>query len=145
MTVGRFCVREVDLADPDESVQVAANRMHSRVVGTLVVLDENKHPIGIITDRDLAIKVVGGGKDPFTTRVREVMTTRLRTVREETPLEEALGIMRAGPFRRLPVVDAQGKLVGLLTLDDVIDLLREELDQIAELLHKESPESLKEP
>ena len=53
MTVGRICSREVDLIDADESVQVAADRMNSRNVGTLIVLDEESHPIGMITDRQI--------------------------------------------------------------------------------------------
>ena len=64
MSVGRICVREVDLAESAESVQVAARRMNSRKVGTLMVQNKADEPIGIITDRDLAIRVVGEGLDP---------------------------------------------------------------------------------
>ena len=57
MSLGRICVREVDLAEPQESVQTAAERMHARNVGSLVILDEDKHPLGIVTDRDLTLRV----------------------------------------------------------------------------------------
>lgn len=142
MSAGRICVHEVDLAKPDESVQVAAARMHSRKVGTLVVLDGERRPIGIVTDRDLAVKVLAEGRDPFATNVRDVMSGGLRTVEEETAIEEALSVMREGPFRRLPVVDEEGRLAGLLSLDDILDLLREEFDQIGDLLKREGPGSL---
>ena len=142
MSVGRICVREVDLADATETVQTAAGRMHARKVGTLLILDESRAPIGIVTDRDLAIRVLAEGKDPCQTTVAEVMSEVPTTVTEETPIEQALGIMRSGPFRRLPVVDQQGTLVGLLSIDDVIDLLTEEFNEINNLLQKENPASL---
>ena len=142
MTVGRVCVREVDLADSDEAVQVAAERMHDRKVGTLVVKDDAGRPIGILTDRDLAIRVVAQGRDPYQTTVGEILTQFPRSIDEDTAIETALGVMRSGPFRRLPVVDRDGLLVGLLSLDDILDLLTEEFNQIGQLLQKESPSSL---
>jgi CBS domain-containing protein len=142
MTVGRVCVREVDLAEPHEPVQVAAARMNDRNVGTLVVVGSQGEPIGIVTDRDLAIRVVAYARDPLSTRVAEVMTQCPVSVHEDTPLEEALREMRRGPFRRVPVVDSAGKLVGLLSLDDILDLLAEEFGMIRELLSRESPSGL---
>jgi CBS domain-containing protein len=142
MSAGRICVREVDLADPEECVQVAASRMHSRNVGTLIVLNDAKQPIGILTDRDLAVRVVAEGRDPYATTVSEIMTEVPVTVAEDTPIEQALGVMRAGPYRRVPVVDNDGALVGLLSVDDVMDLLTEEFNEINRLLQRESPKSL---
>jgi len=142
MTVGRICVREVDLTESDETVQVAAERMHDRKVGSLVVQDGEGRPTGIVTDRDLAIRVVAQGRDPYRTLVGEVMTRFPRTIEESTPIENAITVMRSGTFRRLPVVDRDGKLVGLLTLDDILDLLTEEFRQIGQLLQKEGPGSL---
>ncbi len=142
MSVGRICVREVDLVDPDESVQIAAGRMHSRNVGTLMVLDKESRPVGILTDRDLAVRVVGKGLDAGKTTVRDVMSLAPTSVRESTSIESAISQMRAGPFRRLPVVDTDGKLVGLISLDDVLDLLSEEFAEIGQLLRRESPAAL---
>lgn len=142
MSVGRICVREVDIAEPDESVQVAARRMHSRKVGTLVVVNEAREPIGLVTDRDLAVRVLAEAADPIGTTIRQVMTRCVYTVRENTAIEEALRIMRAGQCRRLPVVDAAGQLAGLISLDDILDLLTEEFKTIGELLREESPHSL---
>jgi CBS domain-containing protein len=143
MTVGPICVREVDTTFEAEPVQVAAQRMHDRKVGTLVVVDQLQRPIGILTDRDLAVRVVAHGADPFTTTVGEVMTRAPRTVLQSSPIESALGLMRMAACRRLPVVDDDGKLVGLVSLDDILDLLAEEFGQIGKLLAEESPGSLR--
>jgi len=142
MSVARICTREVDTVDPEETAQVAARRMHDRKVGTLVVLDKDNAPTGILTDRDLAVRVVAEGKDPRKTLVQEVMTGCPATAQEDTPVEDAISVMRSGPYRRLPVVDKHGKLAGLLSLDDIIDLLSEEMTQIGELLSEENPSSL---
>ncbi len=143
MTVGPICVREVDTTFEAEPVQVAAQRMHDRKVGTLVVVDQLQRPIGILTDRDLAVRVVARGADAFVTTVGEVMTRAPRTVLQSSPIESALGVMRTAACRRLPVVDDDGKLVGLLSLDDILDLLAEEFGQIGKLLAEESPNSLR--
>lgn len=114
MSVGRICGREVDLAEAGESVQAAAQRMNSRKVGTLVVINSDQEPIGLITDRDLTVRVLAEALDPLQTRVGQVLTPFPRTVREETTIEDALHIMRSAQCRRLPVVDKADKLVGCL-------------------------------
>ena len=139
MTVGRLCVRDVDTADPNETVQIAADRMHSRNVGTLVVLDRAEKPIGMITDRDLTVRVLAEGRDGNQVTVQEVMTHDIRVVDEHCPVEAALEAMRAGPYRRVPVVDRKGVLAGLLSIDDVIDLLADEFQSIRRLINKEGP------
>lgn len=142
MSIGRICTRNVDLATPDETVLVAAQRMHSRNVGSLLVLNQDSMPIGVITDRDLAIRVVGKGSDPASVTVEDVMTKAPDSVEENAPIETAISRMRSGPFRRLPVVDQDGKLVGLVSLDDILELLVEEFKDIGKLLQKESPAGL---
>jgi CBS domain-containing protein len=142
MSVGRICIREVDTALEVESAQEAAQRMHDRKVGTLVVVDELERPIGILTDRDLAVRVVARGADPYVVTVSELMTRLPRTVNQNAPIEAALASMRAGACRRLPVVDDKGKLVGLVSLDDILNLIAEEFRQVGKLLSEESPSSL---
>ncbi|MGM0578568.1 MAG: CBS domain-containing protein [Myxococcota bacterium] len=139
MSAGRICIRDVYIVQPDESARVAAARMTERRVGALVVVDELRRPVGIVTDRDLTTRVMAPGRSPDEVRVEEVMTSGVRTVTERTPIEQALGAMRAGPFRRIPVVDDEGKLQGVLGLDDVLALLVEEFQLIGNLLDKESP------
>ncbi len=142
MSVGRICIREVDLAEPAETVQIAGRRMHSRNVGTLVVVDNDSKPIGILTDRDLAVRVVAEGLDPTETVVRGVMSNPPQSVHEGTSIEAAITKMRSGPYRRLTVLDDDGRLVGLLSLDDVLDLLAEEFQEIGRLIRREGPEAL---
>ena len=142
MSVGEICTREVDLAEADQTAQVAARRMNSRNVGTLVVIDKESRPVGILSDRDLAVRVVAEGLDPTQALVGDLMSRAPDCVREDLGIEMALCQMRAGPCRRLPVVDADGKLVGLISLDDILDLIAEEFAEIGRLVRKESPSSL---
>lgn len=138
MSVGRICVREVNVASPEESVQVIARRMADRRVGTLIVLDDAKRPCGLLTDRDLVLRVLAAGEEPGTTTVGDVMTRQPKTIAEDSPIESALALMRAGSFRRLPVVDRDGRLVGIVSLDDVWALLAEEFAQIAGILDRQA-------
>jgi len=137
MSVGRICSREIDIAEANETARDAARRMHQRGVGTLVVLNEERQPTGLVTDRDLVLRVLAPARDPETTRVREIMTADPKVLREDSPIEGALGLMRAGSFRRVPIVDAAGRLVGILTLDDVLSLLAEEFGHIGGLLERQ--------
>lgn len=144
MSVGRICAREVDLAELGESVWAAAERMHGRAVGSLVIVNDAQQPIGILTDRDLAQRALTQRLDPNTATVGQVMTADPKTICEDDSIEAALSLMRSGSFRRLPVVDHEGKLVGILSLDDVLILLAEEFRQIGELLQRETPRGVAE-
>lgn len=139
MNISEIVVRDVDVIDVGESVRTAANRMHSRNVGCLVVVDADRHPVGMVTDRDLAVRVVGSERDPNWTVVSDVMSTPVTVIAENGSLETALTAMRDGPFRRLPVVNATGELVGMITLDDIINRLSADFGRIRGLLRKESP------
>jgi CBS domain-containing protein len=143
MTVARTCTRCVDFAEGNECATAVAQRMRARNVGTLIIVDhESRWPTGLVTDRDLVVRVLSEQRDPNQTRITEVMTQFPQTVTEETPIEEALHIMRCGPYRRLPVVNRDGRLVGILSLDDVLRLLTEEFGDISRLLREESPTAL---
>jgi CBS domain-containing protein len=139
MSVERICQCEVDVAEAGETVLSIAERMRQRTVGCVVVLNGAQEPIGILTDRDLVVRVLADGKDPSATRVEDVMTHGPKTVTEGTAIEESLRLMRSGGFRRLPVIDRQGKLLGILTLDDILMLLAEELTSVGQLLNRETP------
>ncbi len=142
MTVGRICQRQVDTAEGKEMARAAARRMSPRCVGTLVVLDESRKPVGILTDRDLAVRVLAEGLNPDTTPVADVMTRHPSTVSENAAIEDVLALMRSKAVRRMPVVDKQGRLVGLVSVDDVLTLLAEEFRHLGKLLEKSSPKSL---
>lgn len=139
MSVGRICCREVDLADLGESAWAAAERMHQRTVGTLVIVDEENKPIGIVTDRDLVVRVMARDLEPRETMIREIMTPCPKSVSEDAPLEDALTEMQSCGVRRIPVVDAEHRLVGILSLDDILLLLADEFTQVGRLIGKEMP------
>lgn len=141
MTIGRICQREVDLASADETVHAAAKRMRDRHVGTLIVINEDKVPVGLVTDRDLAIRTLADERDPATTTVGDIMSQYPRTVSEHTPIEEALGVMRSLGVRRLPVVGSDDRLVGIVSITDFLNLLVEEFRNIGGLLDAEAPHS----
>jgi signal-transduction protein with cAMP-binding, CBS, and nucleotidyltransferase domain len=116
--------------------------MHQRAVGTLVVVNNTDQVVGIVTDRDLMSRVLAKGRGPTDTSVGEVMTVGPKTVSEQTSIESALLIMRSGRFRRIPVVERDNRLVGLITLDDILMLLAEEFTQIGRLLTRETPRAV---
>ena len=139
MTIGKICQREVDLANADETVHAAAKRMKERHVGTLIVTNDERVPIGLITDRDLTLRVLGDERDPANTTVGDVMTQHPRTVFDHTPIEEALGLMRSLGVRRLPVVGPTDQLVGIVGFDDFLSLLVEEFRDMGGLLKAQAP------
>jgi len=141
MTVGEFCNRQVVIARPDEHVSVAAQRMRDCHVGTLVVVDEHDNrriPVGLVTDRDLVVRVLSDGARDFEALILgNVMTTEPVTAREEENLWDAIKKMRSFGVRRLPVVNDQGGLEGILSFDDLIDLVAEELSDLRTLVSRE--------
>ena len=145
MTIARLCQKQVDTAQPDEPVRVAAKRMASRGVGALLVLDGHRKPIGIVTDRDLALRVCGEGRDPNLVTVAQAMTPDPTTVGERVELENALESMRALGIRRLPVVDRSGAAVGIVTLDDIVAELASEMRTLSRVLDSSSPRALAQP
>jgi CBS-domain-containing membrane protein len=134
MTIGRICSRTTYTADADETAREAAERLGKENVGTLLVLDSERRPIGILTDRDLALRVVARGLNPERTTVAEIMTTHPRWVREQATIEDALATMRRLGVRRLPVVDEHERLVGVASVDDVLELVSEELGNLGKIL-----------
>jgi CBS domain-containing protein len=141
MSTGRICTRVVVTATAEESVAQAARRMAEHDVGTLAVLAQDQRVLGIVTDRDIVLYCVARGQDAEKVQVKEVMSGPPLLVRESTPIESALQQMAASRVRRLLVVDAADRLVGLLSLDDVLELLAEEASAIGRLLGGSRPGS----
>jgi CBS domain-containing protein len=139
MSVGRICVRSVATASADETLRVAGQRMRDHGVGSLVVVDGKTRPVGVLTDRDLMLRCVAGSDDAATVAVAQAMSTPVVTAPETMPIEDILSRMAASGIRRVPVVDEDGTLVGILALDDVLDLLSEEVTTIGRLLSRRAP------
>jgi len=140
MAVGEICNRDVVIAEKALSVVDAAQLMRTHHVGDLVVVEETggrRHPVGIVTDRDIVVEVVAAGVNPGAIKVGDIMGPELATLRESEGLFEALRYMRDKGVRRMPVVDPEGGLVGILTLDDLLSLLAEEMTELAKLVSHE--------
>jgi CBS domain-containing protein len=139
MTAGEVCNREVVFAKPETSIVDAVKLMKAHHVGDVVVVREtgaDRMPIGILTDRDVALALDRVIRWPDT-RVTDLMSSDLVTAAERDSLDDVLKKMQARGVRRLPVVNNRGGLEGILTFDDVIELLSGELTDLAKLVARE--------
>jgi CBS domain-containing protein len=140
MPVGDICVREVVTATRDTTIQEAALLMRENHVGDLLVLDlvkGSRKPVGIITDRDIVVAIVALGLDPAVLTAGDMMGAELETVLEDQGVFETIYQMRRAGIRRIPVVNKQGYLVGIISIDDLIQLLAEEMSELAKLISRE--------
>lgn len=129
MSLERFCRKDLITIDADESVQVAAERMRLLHVGSVIVVQNGDRVVGVITDRDIVCRVVAERVDPETTPVRDVMTEGVAVLRKTDSVDTAVHAMRTAGVRRLPVVDDDGVVAGIVTLDDLLVLLTAELGE----------------
>ncbi len=130
MNVGEICNREVVVAYRNTRLVEAARLMREHHVGSLVVvMDRAKErvPVGILTDRDIVVAAIAKELDVRKLTVGEVMSGGVFVVREQDGLAEVLRAMREHGVRRVPVVTPGGALAGLLTIDDLLELVAEEL------------------
>ncbi len=140
MTVGEICNRDVVFIHKDASIPDAARLMREYHVGDLVVVQEKtgkRVPIGIVTDRDIVLEVIAEGVSMDDVTVGDIMSNHLVTARENDSLFETVKVMRARGIRRLPVVDGGNELVGILSVDDLIDLFSEQIADLARLIARE--------
>jgi len=127
---GSLCTRDVKIAYRKDDLCAAARRMREQHVGALVVVDETdgqRRAVGMLTDRDIVTAAVAQGIDPAKLNVGDVMSARLISAREDDSLIEVLRSMRSHGLRRMPVLDTQDQLVGLVTRDDLIEELAQSL------------------
>jgi CBS domain-containing protein len=138
MPIGDYCQRDVRTIDAGELLREAARRMAEEGVGALVVL-QGRHPRGILTDRDIALRVLRAGADPDVTTALDAVGGDPVVMHESSPLRAASAVMRRSALRRLPVVDAAGELVGLIASDDLLRLIARELSGVAEVVASQAP------
>lgn len=140
MSVGAICSREVIIAQSTESLRTAAELMRSRNVGCVVVCEESpasgRIPIGLLTDRDIVMALLQHPERLERLFIGEAMSRDPLLLRESDEVDEAIERMRQRAVRRAPVVDAQGALAGIVSLDDLLELIAEELDAIARLIRR---------
>lgn len=137
MSLGEICTPSVITIHHDASIQEAAARMRQNHVGSLVVLDGDARPLGIITDRDIVLSVVAAGLEPLKTKVGDTMTQDALVVNLATNVSAALQLMKAKGVRRLPVVDDAGALVGIVAADDLLAYLARQVSALAEVVEHE--------
>lgn len=140
MPIGEICNREVVVVRRNDSVLEAARVMRQHHVGDVLVVDDKEGeriPVGIVTDRDLVVEVMAAEVNTAAISVGDVMAPNLVTVRENTGVFEAIQYMRGKGVRRMPVVRDSGGLIGILTLDDLFELLAEEMFELSKLVRNE--------
>lgn len=140
MTIGEICSRIVVLASRSMPLTEAARLMREHHVGSLVVVEEERGgrvPVGIITDRDIVVEVLAPELDYRTVSVGEVMSTELISVREQDDILDALRLMRRRGIRRMPVVTESGTLAGIVTIDDILEIVAEQLDDLVKAVVSE--------
>lgn len=140
MKVKRIYSRDIVRAPRSCSLEGAAMLMRKHHVGLLVVTEdapEEERAIGVLTDRDMVLQAMADGIGPRDTSIGEIMTPRLATISENADVFEALESMRTNAVRRLAVSGEKGALVGVVSLDDVIDAFGAELASLAAVIRSE--------
>ena len=135
MNVGSICNRRVTTASPQLDVQAAAELMRQEHIGFLVVVPEDPHgpqpPLGVLTDRDIVVAVVAKRADPAALKVGDIMSLQPVVVAESDAVDLALRTMRRAGVRRLPVVNNRGEVIGVLSLDDLLEFVAREMDSLS--------------
>ncbi len=140
LDTGEICTRSVTIALRTTPLNDAARLMREHHVGCLVVVEEQatqRLVVGMLTDRDIVTAVVATDLDASVLCAEDVMSTDLVLAREDDSLIDLIRSMRRKGVRRVPVVGVQGELLGLVTLDDVLDVLVQELGLLVSAIHNE--------
>jgi CBS domain-containing protein len=142
MDTGQLCSRTPITVRRSDDLIRAAQLMREKHIGYLVVVepnaaDQSPRPVGVVTDRDIVIAVVAREADPRELQVGDIMTQPPVTIGVAEPVEKALREMRRIGVRRLPVVGKRGELIGVLSLDDVLEVLAMDLQHLAGSIRQE--------
>jgi CBS domain-containing protein len=140
MTLKTICNREVLIAQKSDSVVTAAKLMREYHAGNVIVIEErngHRYPVGIVTDRDIVIELVAMEANINSLTLGDVMYREITVANENDDIAETIKIMRQKGIRRMPVVDGSGVLIGIVTLDDLIDLIAEQLQDLAALVGRQ--------
>ncbi len=144
MHIGEICTVQTIYCKRDETVQGAALLMRKHHVGDLIVVDQAEReriPIGIVTDRDIVVSVIALGLDPASLLVGDIMSDDLLVTGEDDDVYETIERMRARGIRRVPVVNEAGGLTGIVSADDLLEFLAEEMGELSRIAsHQQSHE-----
>ena len=138
MRVKDIMTASVESIESTDTIAHAARRMAGDDVGALPILTEGRL-VGIVTDRDIALRCVAGRFDPGETPISELMSTPVHSVDEHTPVEDAVARMADLGIRRLVVTGEENSVVGILSLDDILELIIEETRAVGRLLEQQKP------
>jgi len=140
-TIGEFCNREVIITTADMTVSAAARLMRQHHVGSIVVVDGKeggtRTPVGLVTDRDLVVEVLATGLDPNVITVGDIMAPELVTALEGEGLFETMEVMRHKGVRRLPIVGNDRRLIGIVAVDDLLEVVAEQLRNLTTIIARE--------
>jgi predicted transcriptional regulator len=137
MKIGGYCNREVITAEQDISVLEAAKLMRSSHVGCLVIVNENNQPVGIVTDRDIVVEVIAEELSVDSVSIKDFMAGSPAVVREDDDINTALLIMEKHGVRRIPVLNDNTQLVGILALDDILKEITRMLGSVISSYYRE--------
>lgn len=140
MSVDKICNHNVVTTEADAGIVDVAVRMREEHVGDVIVVEYRngrQTPIGILTDRDLVVEVIAQQVDPGTVSVADIMSRAPAVVRKDNGVDYALSTMLQAGVRRLPVVDHNDALVGVLSIDDVLEHLAQQISHLAGALRSE--------
>jgi len=141
MSIGHVCNREAVVADRSDSLTDVAKLMRKYHVGSVIIVErhgEKARPIGIITDRDLVVEILAQELDTSAVALEDVMSPTLVTAEQDDHVYEVIEAMRNHRVRRMPVVDQEGFLVGVVAMDDLLWNLSQELGNIVTLIERQT-------
>ncbi|MBU6375319.1 MAG: CBS domain-containing protein [Bdellovibrionales bacterium] len=115
---------------PEDSADQVVQLMKQKNVGSVLVCDSNQKPVGIVTDRDLVLRCMGQHKDARQCQVKDLMTPAPRVIKETDGIYDCIDAMHDGEIRRLPVVNSQGKAVGIVSFGDLLSILSKEFSRL---------------
>ena len=136
MRIGDICTVQTVFCTRDETIQGAALLMRKHHVGDLVIVEQlegERVPIGILTDRDIVVSVIALGLDPTSLLVGDVMSDDLLTTTEDDDVYETIERMRFRGIRRVPVINSKGGLIGIVSVDDLLEFLAEEMGELSRI------------
>lgn len=140
MKIAEICSSPVFVAYPDQALAAAAREMRARNVGALVVVapsDSRQRPLGILTDRDIVLGQVSRATDLGCLTVADVMTPHPLCVQADAEITEVMAMLASRGVRRAPVVDRAGTLIGIVTLDDLLLAIAQQLQELADTITPE--------
>ncbi|MEX2353038.1 MAG: CBS domain-containing protein [Gammaproteobacteria bacterium] len=139
MKTSDYCNRRVITTKADSSISEAARLMREHHVGCLVVVTEDdvQQPIGILTDRDIVVEITAQSVPPESVSVKDIMTSNPVVARTEDDILTTLKLMDARGARRIPVTDGSGRLAGILSTDDLLEVIHDSLGQLLSIYGRE--------